>query len=230
MSYLDKIDRYCDQHMMKQSRFEREAGLSKGLISRWRTGTVPRIDSLQKVADYLTITMDDLMSPDASDLTAGRPFLDSWSSAPDVVRDSSLRYIPVYRYISPGSASDALPEVLTHFPVLPDNLPSAEECFGLIIRDSSMSPEIEPGDIAVVRNDPEPASGDIVIVSVPGSDTMCRRLIRRSDCLILQPFSRHFDPEVYRTEEVDLLPVIFTGKVVAVIKPVNSSSDSIPEM
>lgn len=230
MSFLDKIDEYCHQYNIKQTPFEREAGLPKGIISKWRSGTKPRVDSLQKVADYMKIPLKDLMSTDAADIYGIRPVPDSWSDAPDVVRDSALRYIPVYR--SPDSvAHDPDPaDIVTHLAVLPDNTPDADECYGVTITDSGMSPYIESGDVVVIRADEDPASEDIVVVYTPGTGSICRKLVREGDNLILQPFNRHFNAIVFRQEELDLLPVTFKGKVIGIIRNVKSSSDSVPEM
>ena len=230
MSFLDKIDEYCHQRGIKQSRFEREAGLSKGMISRWRQGTTPRVDSLQKAADYMTISLNDLMSSDASDIYGSDLIPDNWSGDPDITRDSALRYIPVYRFLSSDGDSPDTEDIVTHFAVLPENPPDAETCFGYTVTDSGMLPYIEPGDTVIVRSDDNPDSGDIVVVSVPGSGTVCRKLVRDEEGFILQPFNMHYSSSYYRDEEVDFLPVIMRGKVITVIRPVRSSSHSVPEV
>lgn len=230
VSFLDKIDEYCQQYDKKQTPFEREAGLPKGIINKWRNGTKPRIDSLQKVADYMNVTLKDLMSTDAADIYGSSLIPDNWTDGPDVVRDSSLRYIPVYRCLSPDGSSPEPDDIMTHFAILPDNTPDANECFGFAVTDSGMSPYIDPGDIVIVRSDPEPESEDIVVVSVPGTGTVCRKLIRNGDDIILQPFSMHYSATLYRSHELDLLPVIMRGKVITVVRNVRSSSESIPEI
>lgn len=230
MSFLDKIDEFCHQHNMKQTRFERESGLSKGLISRWRRGTTPRVDSLQRAADYMKIPLNDLMSRDAADIYGSSLIPDTWPDAPDIVRDSSLRYIPVYRFLSPDGSSPDTEDIVTHFAVLPENTPDADECFGYTVTDSGMLPYIEPGDTVIVRLDDEPDTDDIVVVSVPGSGTVCRKLVRTGDGIILQPFNRHYSSSLYREEETGLLPVLMRGKVITVIRNVRSSSHSVPEL
>lgn len=230
LSFLDKIDDFCHQHNKSRRQVEREAGLSSGMLSRWFSGTKPRFDSLQLIADYMQMPIEDLVGPDVADIYGSRPVPDNWSDAPDVVRDSALRYIPVYR--SPDSvAQDPDPaDIVTHFAVLSDNTPDADECYGVTITDSGMSPYIEPGDVVIIRADNEPASEDIVVVYTPEIGTICRKLVRDGDDIILQPFNRHCNAIVYRQEELDLLPVIFKGKVIDIIRNVKSSSDSIHEL
>lgn len=231
LSYLDKIDEYCAQHKISQTRFERDAGISKGLISKWRSGkNNPRMDSLQKAADHIGITFDDLMREDAADYTRHKPVPDSWQDGPDIVRDASIKYVPVYRYLRPDTEDLDPDTVEMHYAVMPDNIQSPEECFGYAISDSGMAPDIQRGDTIIVRRDSDPDTGDIVLVSTPGQETICRKLIRKDGWIILQPFNSHFDAVLYRQEELDLLPVFFRGKVVRVIRDVNSSSYSVPEL
>ena len=80
------------------------------------------------------------------------------------------------------------------------------------------------------RLDDEPDTDDIVVVSVPGSGTVCRKLVRTGDGIILQPFNRHYSSSLYREEETGLLPVLMRGKVITVIRNVRSSSHSVPEL
>jgi SOS-response transcriptional repressor LexA len=230
LSFIDKIDEYLKQHKMSQSEFERANNLSKSLVSKWRKGSNPRSDTLREIADFMGISADDLMSEDAADLYGTESIPDNWSSGPDVVRDASLRYIPVYRSFSHDAEVPDPDEIEMHFAVLPDNIKSAENCFGFTIKDSSMAPEIEAGDTVIIRSDPEPDTGDIVLVNTPGENAFCRKLIRQGDLVILQPFNSRYDAQAYTTGELEMLPVLFRGKVVAIIRAVRSSSNSVPEL
>ena len=227
MSFLDKIDEFCAERNISATRFEREAGLAKGLIPKWRSkGFYPSYKSQIKAAARMGISVEDLMRDDPADFY-GSNTLDNKSPKPDIVRDATVRYIPVYRYTGPEMPEPA--EILTHLAVLPETLDSADECFGMPIEDSSMSPDIMTGDIVIVRRDPSPVSGDIVIVTEPGDKTLCRRLIIKGDDIILQPLSNHYAPSIYRKEECELVQLVFAGKVIAVVRRINSSSYSIPE-
>lgn len=231
LSYLDKIDEYCVQHKISQTQFEKDSGLSKGLISKWRSGAAkPRMTTLEKAADHIGITIDDLMREDAADYYRQKQVPDSWPDTPDAVRDASVKYIPVYRELNPLSADPDPASVEMHYAVMYDSQPDADDCFGYTITDSSMSPYILAGDVVIVRRDNDPAEGDLVLVSSPGEDTVCRKLVRKDDCIILQPFSPHYDAILYRQSELDLLPVFFRGKIVTVIRNIRSSSNSVPEI
>lgn len=229
MSFLDKIDAFCEERNISSTRFEREAGIGKGLISKWRRkGLLPTYRSQMKAAALMGITPEDLMREDPSDFSIG-PVPDNWTHEPDIVRDATIRYVPVFSYENLKFNDEDRSGIITHLAFLPETLESAGECFGMVIEDSSMAPDLQPGDIAIVHIDEAPDSGDIVIVVTPGEKTLCRRLIISGNNYILQPFSKHYAPVVYSREELDFLPVIFKGKVIAAYRHMMSSSYSIPE-
>lgn len=226
MSFLDKIDEFCAERNISATRFEREAGLAKGLIPKWRSkGFYPSYKSQIRAAARMGISVEDLMRDDPADFYG--EIADNKSHKPDIVLDATVRYIPVYRYAGPGSPEPE--DILMHLAVLPETLDSADECFGMPIEDSSMAPDIMTGDIVIVRRDPSPVSGDIVIVTEPGDKTLCRRLIIKGDDIILQPLSNHYAPSIYRKEECELVQLVFAGKVIAIVRRISSSSYSIPE-
>lgn len=43
------------------SKLEEKAGLSKGIISKWKTA-IPTVDNLKAVADVLEVTVDELIT------------------------------------------------------------------------------------------------------------------------------------------------------------------------
>ena len=222
VNYIDKILAFCKEHHISETRFAKEAGLAKGLLPKWKKkeeGFRPHQDSLRKVAARMNISVEDLMCETPVELH---------SAAGDIVRDSAIRYIPVLNDI-PDEWPVPDEEIITHLTTLPENLKDSSDCYGFMIRDKSMAPDIDRGDIAIVKLDDNPASNDIVIVSTPGEATMCRRLKRQKDGIILQPYCKHFDPIFYSYSEMDLLPVFFSGKVVALVRPLNSSSASVQE-
>lgn len=59
---VDKIRAVCRERNMSITDFERDAGLSNGTVGKWETMKYsPRYDLLKKAADFLGITVDELM-------------------------------------------------------------------------------------------------------------------------------------------------------------------------
>lgn len=223
MNFLDKILAYCREHHISASQFEREAGLSGGSISKWKhKGFDPSYRSQQKIAAYMNISVDDLMRiiPDEAVSFSG--------AGADIVRQASVKYIPVLNSL-PGDKPLDPQMVRSYLPAMPESFADSDRCFAMEMPDSSMSPEYCAGDIIIVLRCDDPASGDIVVVSSPGEPVLCRKLIREDDGIILQPFSRHYDAVSYRYEEMDMLPVVFSGKVIGIFRTVQSFSESVTE-
>lgn len=60
MGFYERLEEYRKRLGVSQSTVEKECGLSNGAISKWKN-SVPKADSLQKVADYLGVTLDYVM-------------------------------------------------------------------------------------------------------------------------------------------------------------------------
>lgn len=56
---VKNIKRLCEEHNTSLWALERATGIGNGVIARWDKAT-PRIDGLQKVADYFGVTLDEL--------------------------------------------------------------------------------------------------------------------------------------------------------------------------
>lgn len=62
---VDKIKYLCELHCMSIRELEIATGIGNGIIARWKTSS-PKIDNLQKVADYFDVSVDYLLDRDNS--------------------------------------------------------------------------------------------------------------------------------------------------------------------
>jgi len=62
---IAKIQRLCRENGSSLSRLEKELGFSRGALFKWDTNT-PGIDKVQKVANYFGVTIDSLVSKEAT--------------------------------------------------------------------------------------------------------------------------------------------------------------------
>ena len=58
---VSNIKRLCEEHKTSIWALERATGIGNGVIARWERAS-PRVDSLQKVADYFGVTVDELLT------------------------------------------------------------------------------------------------------------------------------------------------------------------------
>ncbi len=58
---VNNIRRLCNERGISFWALERATGIGNGVIAKWENKS-PRIDTLQKVADYFGVTVDDLLA------------------------------------------------------------------------------------------------------------------------------------------------------------------------
>lgn len=56
----ERIVSLCEQTGISIAKLERETKIGNGVIARWKTGN-PRVDVLQKVANYFNVTVSYLL-------------------------------------------------------------------------------------------------------------------------------------------------------------------------
>ncbi|MBQ3291846.1 MAG: helix-turn-helix domain-containing protein [Mogibacterium sp.] len=95
-----------------------------------------------------------------------------------------------------------------------DGASGDESRFEITMDDDSMEPYILKGYIIIADKNSKVESGDIAIISTPGDQTICRKVVFNEDGIILQPYNRKYDAVYYRYSEMESLPVALTGKVV----------------
>ena len=62
MKLYETIFRLCEDKDISITALEGELGWGRGLIGKWRNGTSPNLEKLQKVANYFHVTIDYLIT------------------------------------------------------------------------------------------------------------------------------------------------------------------------
>ena len=193
MDFIDRIDFYCKANKINQSEFERQAGLSKGLIIKWKKGRcVPGFSSQIKIARLLNITTAELMegTPDM------RGFGYNCSNA-SVTDYAAAGPVPLLSaaYLADPSSSSAIPEA-----------------FAVRTPDDSMSPLIDKDDTLFIARSGDPESGNIFLYS-SGGDLLCRRFIHIDGGYILQPVNPDYEPVFCPSESFPDNGITIIGRV-----------------
>lgn len=83
MHFYKKFVTFCNQAEKSPSRVAMEIGLSKSTVNNWKNGGMPSDSTLQKIADYFGIPVEQL-----EDHTDGKnPLADLINSEGDPVKD-----------------------------------------------------------------------------------------------------------------------------------------------
>lgn len=68
---FEKISNICKEKGICIAKLEEECGLGNATVRRWNTST-PRLDSIKKVANYLGVSLDDLLTEERGEQESGR--------------------------------------------------------------------------------------------------------------------------------------------------------------
>ena len=194
---MQKIKYYCEQKGVKPTVACKESGAGKDLINQIeRRGSMPSVEKVKMLADYLGITTSDLL---------GEP----QGNSPTGIR------IPVLGTIPAGIPLEAIEDILDW-----EEIPAAwgsgdRQYFGLRVRGDSMYPRYLEGDTVILRKETTCESGDDCAILVNGDVATLKQVIIRGDgSLELRPTNPAYPPRIYSPAEIESFPVQSIGVVV----------------
>lgn len=121
--------------------------------------------------------------------------------------------IKVLGRVAAGIPIEAVEDIIDTEEISED-MAATGEFFGLQIHGDSMEPRICEGDVVIVRQQDDAESGEIVIVTVNGTNATCKRLRKYRDGIELISFNPSYNPMFYSNEDIEAKPVKIIGKVV----------------
>lgn len=194
---MQKIKYYCEQKGVKPTVACKESGAGKDLINQIeRRGSMPSVEKVKMLADYLGITTSDLLG-------------ETQGNSPTGIR------VPVLGTIPAGIPLEAIEDVLDW-----EEIPVAwgsgdRQYFGLRVRGDSMYPRYLEGDTVILRKETTCESGDDCAVLVNGDAATLKQVMIRGDgSLELRPTNPAYPPRIYSPAEIESLPVQIIGVVV----------------
>lgn len=196
----------CDQHETKPNPAAAEMGFSSAVVTKWKNGTVPRGKTLQKIADYFNVTVNDLLS-DPGEAPA----------PPSKLHREPGEKIAVLASVGAGIPLEAINTFDQDDPDAWEEISQLDaargEYFALRIRGNSMETEIHHGDLVIVRCAEEFADGDMVIALVNGNEGVCKILKYRDDGIALNSLNPEYPPMIFTRDEIANKPVRLIGIV-----------------
>lgn len=164
----------------------------------WCNGVkYPRIDNIEKLANYFGISKSDLIEIKGNDT------------------DDSIKsvQIPVLGYVKAGIPMTAIESIIDYEEISQEQARTGE-FFGLQIKGDSMEPKISEGDVVIVRKQETVENGEIAVVLINGDDATVKKFYKTDAGIKLVSTNSTYDPFFYTPDEVNTLPVIVIGKVV----------------
>ena len=180
-----------------------ELGFSNATATHWKKGAAPRGKSLQKIADYFNVTINDLLSDNPP--------------APSKLHREQGEKIAVIASVGAGIPLEAIVTFDQDDPDAWEEIRRTDDAqyFALRIRGNSMEPLIRYGEIVIVRKQEEYNDGDIVIALVDSTEGVCKLLeYRDNGGICLRSLNPDYPPMIYNREQVENLPVRIMGRCV----------------
>ena len=205
MSIADNIKKLRETYDLTQSQLGKIAGVSDKAVWTWENGTAePRMGALQKIADHFGITKSELVA-DYSENNQQNNF--------------KLNRIPVLGSVPAGVPIEAIEDVVDWEDIPMEWLNGGKEYFGLKVKGDSMYPKYLENDTLIVRKEDDCESGQDCVVYVNVYDATLKKVIKRPDCIILQPLNPAYEPKIYDYNDEDNL-VKIAGIVVEIRRTV----------
>ena len=189
----EKLKQFRKANKLGQVELAKIMNVANGTISMWESGQrTPDIDTIRSLAKLFHISINELID------------------------DENPARIPVLGKIPAGIPIEMIEDVLDYEDISPDMLRGGKEYFALKVKGDSMSPKFLEGDILIVRKQDDCENGDFAIVAVNGYDATFKKVIKKENCIILQPLNPNFEPVIYDNDQIATLPVHILGVVVEI--------------
>ena len=159
--------------------------------------TYPRIDKIEKMAQYFGIEKSDLIEKRKRTASTTTSIL-----------------IPVLGRIVAGEPIDAITDIIDYEEITP-RMAQKGKHFALVVKGNSMEPTLQEGDVVIVRQQPTVENGEIAIVLVNGDEATVKEVKEGPDGLTLIGHNVGvYSPHFYTREQIQDLPIRIIGKVV----------------
>lgn len=203
--FWDNFARLCEEKGMKPTPAAAEMGFPSASVVKWKKGTIPRGTTLQKIADYFNVTVNDLLA-DPGD-----------TPSPSKLHREQGEKIAVLASVGAGIPLEAIVTFDQDDPDAWEEIRRTDDAqyFALRIRGNSMEPLIRYGEIVIVRKQDEYNDGDIVIALVNGDEGVCKLLeYRDNGGICLRSLNPDYPPMIFTREQIENIPVRIMGRCV----------------
>lgn len=178
-------------------------GISQQTLSNWKLGrSIPKHDKLIKIADYLGVNIDFLIS-------GHLPKLEQKNQKRKATK------VPVVGAVPAGIPIEAIEDILD-YEEIDEETAKKGEYFGLKIKGNSMYPLIMEDDVVIVRKQETIESGQVAIVMVNGDEATCKKVVIKDGGIMLVGHNPEFTPLYYSAEEINTKPVRIIGRVIEI--------------
>lgn len=164
----------------------------------WYNGNIyPRIDKIEKLANYFRIEKSDLIENKDKLDKLGNPVIE----------------IPLLGTVKAGYDYLAQENWIGTVDI-DKKLAESGEFFALKIHGDSMFPVLIEDDIVVIKKQDDFESGDIVVALINGDEATIKKGKKSENSILLQPLNTSYEPLIFTYDEMKSIPV----KIIGIVK------------
>ena len=185
-----------EKNGLRQRELAAQFGISKSAVSLWeRNAVIPKMSTCIRIANYFNVNIEDLLNTN----------LQQQASNPKENIPNDCVKIYVYSDI-PKKIPAHIPrdtmcgEISREISIPKSWQNGGRKYFGIIIKDNTMSPSFEEGDIVIIREQHFSDDGDICLVRTKDELSLYRAYYHNIDILI--PLNNTETP-IFSTKEDD---------------------------
>lgn len=194
--FAENLNRLVNSRNLSQREIATRINVSPQTFNTWIQGkAIPRMGKIQLLADYFKIEKSDLIEKKTN-----------------VTLSQGIK-IPVLGTVPAGIPISAVEDILD-YEEIPQSWANQGEFFALKIKGDSMEPRMISGDVAIVKQQSDADSGDVVIALVNGNEATCKKLEKTNNGIMLISTNTKYAPMFFSNEQISELPVVILGKVV----------------
>ena len=194
--FSDNLNYLLRIRKQKQIDLANDLHLKQQTVNSWCIGVnIPRANTIQKIADYFGVGLNDLLEPRKLN-----------------VLNRGVK-IPVLGRVQAGLPVEAIEEIID-YEEIDVKLAGTGEFFGLQIRGNSMEPKFSDGDVVIVKKQSDVESGQIAVVLIDGSDATVKRIKKINSGIMLISLNPAYEPMFYSEQDILDLPVEIIGRAI----------------
>ena len=198
--FKKNFEKICIDKGVKPTVVVRDCGLAASTYTLWTDESVPRQSTIKKLADYLGVSVDDLLGRNE----------DTEEKEPP--KQTGVR-IPVLGRVAAGIPIEAIQDI-DDWEEIPKKMAAGGTYYALRIHGRSMEPRMREGDIVIVRQQEQVDTGEIAVVIVNGFEATRKTVALFAGGSRLVSLNEEYAPMTFTFDEVNRLPVHIIGKVV----------------
>lgn len=197
--FAKNLSFYVEQSGKTRGEICEDLGIAYSTFSEWINGRkYPRIDKIEQLANYFGILKSQLIE---SSIHNAIPF------AP-----AQMIPIPVIGRVAAGYTCLAEQYIDSYALADPESLTDGYDHFWLRVTGDSMEPDIQDGDLVLVRAQDSVDSGDCAVVIVDEEDGLVKNIEFGNGYISLISKNPNYPPRVFVREDANRVRVI--GKVI----------------